>query len=226
MTIEQFEKKFEKIKKLGFVRSTRRGPTGIGHTLEDLLEIQENNFSTPDLGKIELKAHRNKNQSLITLFTFNRKVWKMPPLKAIKNFGSKDKDGRFGLYYTMSLQPNSVGLFLDVSDQEISVRHKDGDIIAVWELKTLAERFSKKIPALIFVSAFCEERNDIEYFHFYRAQLMKGTSPELLSHQFKSENIVVDLRLHDAITRARNHGTGFRVYEDKLPLLFRQIEEL
>ena len=82
------------------------------------------------------------------------------------------------------------------------------------------------MPALIFVSAFAEERDGIEYFHFYRAQFMKETSPELLANQFREENILVDLRLHDKGTRARNHGTGFRVYEDKLPLLFQNIIDL
>lgn len=84
----------------------------------------------------------------------------------------------------------------------------------------------QKMPALLFVSAFTEERDGIEYFHFYRAQLMKGTSPSLLADQFKAENILVDLRLHDKGTMARNHGTGFRTYEDKLPLLFQNIMDL
>lgn len=55
---------------------------------------------------------------------------------------------------------------------------------------------------------------------------MKDTSPELLGNQFKEENILVDLRLHDKGTMARNHGTGFRVYEGRLPSLFRHIIEL
>lgn len=55
---------------------------------------------------------------------------------------------------------------------------------------------------------------------------MKGTSPELLADQFKAENILVDLRLHDKGTTARNHGTGFRAFEDKLPLLFQSITDL
>jgi hypothetical protein len=55
---------------------------------------------------------------------------------------------------------------------------------------------------------------------------MKGTSPELLADQFRAENIFVDLRLHDKGTRARNHGTGFRTYEEKLPLLFSNIQDL
>jgi hypothetical protein len=226
MTIKQFKTKFEKLKAKGFIPSTRKGPTGIGHTLETFLGIRENNQAHPDIEGAELKAHRTKGNSLITLFTFNRKVWQMPPLEAVKKYGSKDKNGRQGLYYTMSLKPNSAGLFLDVRKADISVRHTSGKIVATWQLKVIAEQFMKKIPALIFVSAFTDERDDREYFHFYRAQLMKGTTPELLADQFRAENILVDLRLHDKGTMARNHGTGFRTYEDKLPLLFNSITDL
>ena len=226
MTLEEFKIKFEEIKKQGFIPSLRKGPTGIGYTLETALGIKENNIAEPDIENIELKAHRTKGNNLITLFTFNNKVWQIPPLNAVKKYGSKDKNGRLGLYYTMSLKPNSAGLFLHVSNQEISVRHISGEIIAIWKLEDLAKRFIQKIPALLFVSAFTEERDGKEYFHFYRAQLMKNTTPELLADQFRAENILVDLRLHDKGTRARNHGTGFRAYEDKLPLLFSEIKDI
>lgn len=226
MTIQEFAHKFKEIKTLGYIPTMRKGPTGIGYTLETLLEISENNFASPDVEGAELKAHRTNVNGLITLFTFNNKVWKMPPLDAVKKYGSLDKNGRQGLYYTMSLKPNSAGLFLDVRQTEISVRHISGEIVATWQLQTLVDRFIQKLPALIFVSAFTEERDGVEHFHFYRAQLMKGTSPELLADQFRAENILVDLRLHDKGTMARNHGTGFRTYEDKLPLLFSNIQDL
>lgn len=226
MTITEFIKKFKEIKEKGFIPTTRKGSTGIGHTLETELGIKENNDAHPDIEGAELKAHRTKGNSMITLFTFNNKVWKIPPLDAVKKYGNLDKDGRQGLYYTMSLKPNSAGLFLDVKKTEISVRHISGEIIATWQLQTLADRFIQKLPALLFVSAFTEERDGLEYFHFYRAQLMKGTSPELLADQFREENILVDLRLHDKGTMARNHGTGFRTFEDKLPSLFQSITDL
>jgi len=50
-----------------------------------LLGIAENNDAHPDIEGAELKAHRTNVNSLITLFTFNNKVWKMPPLEAVKN---------------------------------------------------------------------------------------------------------------------------------------------
>jgi hypothetical protein len=226
MTLKEFVKKFEEIKTMGFIRTKRNGPTGIGYTLETLLKIAENNEARPDIEGAELKAHRTKGNNLITLFTFNNKVWQIPPLEAVKMYGSLDKNGRMGLYYTMSLKPNSAGLFLDVRKTEISVRHISGKIIASWPLQALVDRFMQKIPALVFVSAFTEERDGVEYFHYYRAQLMQGTSLELLRNQFRAENIVVDLRLHDKGTMARNHGTGFRTFENKLPLLFNNIRDL
>lgn len=226
LTINEFSDRFKKIKKMGFVPSQRKGPTGIGYTLETLLGIDENNSKLPDIEGAELKTHRENSTNLITLFTFNNKAWKMSTLEAVKRYGSLDRDGRQGLYYTMSLKPNSAGLFLDVQEEHIAVRHISGTVVVEWVLEELAARFVSKIPALIFVTAFTELRDDREYFHFQRAQLMKGTTPELLYNQFKSENILVDLRLHDAGTKARNHGTGFRTFEERLPQLFREVIDI
>jgi len=39
MDIKEFSKKFEEIKRLGWVKSKRRGPTGVGQTLEQLLKV-------------------------------------------------------------------------------------------------------------------------------------------------------------------------------------------
>lgn len=226
ITIDEFKEAFNKVKSLGWVQSKRRGPTGIGYTLEELLGLPENNIALPDLGQIELKAHRINSNSMITLFTFNRKAWKMKPLEAVRRYGTPDLNGRLGLYFTMSRIPNSTGLFLKVESESISVRHISGELIVEWQLDDLAERFSKKIPALILVSAFSELRGNSEWFKFERAQLLSGTSKDILRSQIYAGNILIDLRLHDKGTRARNHGTGFRVYEDKLPFLFQSVTDL
>lgn len=226
MTLNEFKKAFAKLKAKGWVQSERRGPTGVGQTLEKLLDLPENNIALPDLGEIELKAHRVNSSSMVTLFTFNRKVWKMKPLDAIKQYGTPDENGRLGLYFTMSRTPNSSGLFLHNERESISVRHISGQVVAEWQLQTLAERFISKIPAMIFISAFSEMRGDIEWFRFDRAQLLTGTSADIIHNQILAGNILVDLRLHDKITSARNHGTGFRAHEDKLSLLFQTVKDL
>ncbi len=226
MDLEEFKIRFRELKSQGFVKSLRKGPTGIGFTLETFMQLDENNLALPDIEEVEIKAHRDNSKSMITLFTFNKKAWQINPLVAIRKYGSYDENGRLGMYYTMSLTPNSAGLFLIVDREKISVKHISGEIVATWQLSALTERFLQKIPALLFVSAHTEERAGVEYFHFYRCQLMQDTTEELLSELFKTGNLLVDLRLHDKETRARNHGTGFRTFEDKLPLLFKKIEDI
>ncbi len=227
MNLEKFIKKFEILKSKGWVKSQRKGPTGVGHTLERLLGLDENNIALPDIsGTAELKARRINSNSMVTLFTFNRGAWKSKPLDAIKEYGTEDNNGRLGMYFTMSQMPNSAGLFIDFDNESVWVMHKTGKVLAKWNFENIAERFRQKIPSLILASAFSEERGDAEFFKYDRAQLMKNTSADAVANQIKAGNILIDLRLHDRGTMARNHGTGFRVYEETLPLLFSKVEDL
>ena len=70
MTIGELKVKLDDIKKLKFCPTHRLGDNGIGKTLEDLLEIKENNIPLCDIGKVaELKAYRKGATSMLTLFT-------------------------------------------------------------------------------------------------------------------------------------------------------------
>lgn len=74
LTIATFKKKFARVREKDWIASKRKGPTGVGQTLEYYLGMKENNIALPDLGTVELKAHRVGSSSMITLFTFNRKA--------------------------------------------------------------------------------------------------------------------------------------------------------
>jgi hypothetical protein len=69
MDYAEFLRKMTNIKAMNYVPSHRKGPTGIGKTLEDLLGIKENNIPGPDFTKHELKSARVNSASMITLFT-------------------------------------------------------------------------------------------------------------------------------------------------------------
>ncbi|MFH1170569.1 MAG: MvaI/BcnI family restriction endonuclease [Candidatus Vogelbacteria bacterium] len=61
--------KLKEISAMGFVPNARKGNAGgIGNTLEDLLEIKENNLPIPNAAEWELKTKRLNTTSLITLF--------------------------------------------------------------------------------------------------------------------------------------------------------------
>jgi hypothetical protein len=218
LTLETFKKKFTEVREKGWIPSKRKGPTGVGQTLEYYLGMQENNIALPDLGTVELKAHRIGSSAMITLFTFNRKAWKINPLKAIKKYGTRDSNGRLGMYFTMARTPNSMGLFLHIDRSSISVRHISGEIIAEWQLEMLAERFAKKIPGLVLVSAFGEMRGDVEWFYYSRAQLLTGTSPDIISDQLWAGNVMFDVRMD---TRPTSSELRYQVKSDWMQWSFK-----
>ena len=95
MTLQEIQQELKKLKNKGYIRSLRKGPTGIGYTLEKELDLKENNIAIPDIGgRVELKATRINAKSLITLFTFNKGVWQMPQRSVIENYGYLDDKDR------------------------------------------------------------------------------------------------------------------------------------
>lgn len=58
ITLEDILQKLIDLKAIGYITTHRAGPTGIGKTLEDLLEIQENNIDISNTTFAELKSAR------------------------------------------------------------------------------------------------------------------------------------------------------------------------
>ena len=66
---EELIEKLKVIYKQGWVENKRGGNDGaVGNTLEDLLEIPENNLPIPNAAEWELKAQRATTSSLLTMF--------------------------------------------------------------------------------------------------------------------------------------------------------------
>lgn len=61
--------RLQEIKQMGWITNQRPGNAGgVGNTLEDLLDVAENNLQLPDFGEWELKSQRAETGSLLTLF--------------------------------------------------------------------------------------------------------------------------------------------------------------
>ena len=66
---QMLREELKKIKEMGWIKNRRPGNAGgVGNTLEDLLNVPENNLQLPDFGKWELKSQRSATSSLLTLF--------------------------------------------------------------------------------------------------------------------------------------------------------------
>jgi len=222
MDLNTFRTRFAALKSRGFVKSARRGNTGVGHTLETHLGLTENNIALSDLEVAELKAHREGSDSLITLFTSDKGAWVVKQLDAIRKFGIEGDGGRRNLYVTLFAGRGATDLALEVDDELAVIRHRSGTVVAKWTHSDLADVFSKKFPALMLVTASVEQRSDGEWFHYHSARLLRGTSSEHLQRGMSEGRIAIDLRLHDKGGSVRNHGTGFRIAESQLAHLFEE----
>lgn len=233
MTLKEIQEKLESLKHKGFVPSKRRGPTGIGHTLEQELQLDETNIAVPDIGgRVELKANRRDSSSLITLFTFNRGIWQIPQKEVIEKYGYVDENGRKALYNTIYVdKQNSQGLTLtiDKENNQVKLTHKaSGELVAVWSVYTIVGKFISKLERAIFV--FAQSRKDDkgkEEFYFDEAYLLEQPSPDKFMEAFAKSIIAIDIRMYIKDSGAvRNHGTGIRIFEKDIPQLYGKKREL
>ena len=68
-TKDSIIKTLQDIRGMGWIENLRHGNDGgVGNTLEDLLEIEENNLPVPNASEWELKCQRSNTSSLTTLF--------------------------------------------------------------------------------------------------------------------------------------------------------------
>lgn len=139
--LEQLKLKLQEIKNKGFIKSHRKDNTGIGKTLEDEMNISENNLKTGDFmvgdGWVELKAQRRKASSRITLST-KEPEWIFDKLNTIKKTGYKDSKGRVGLKITLNTSTfNPKGYKLELNKDRICIVHKNIGEVCFFDIKEL-----------------------------------------------------------------------------------------
>lgn len=158
MQLKELIKHLESLKLKGFIKSLRKGPTGIGHLLEKELGLLETNIAVPDIGgRVELKATRRNTNSLITLFTFNKGVWKINQKELINRYGYKDEKNRQALYNIVNVKtPNTQGFYL-ITDKEkhliILKNINEIEHIAEWSTYVIAGKFMTKLDRLLLIIA-------------------------------------------------------------------------
>ena len=224
-TFDELVDGIKKLKKRGFIKTHRSGNTGIGKTLEDLLGIEENNFPGPDGITTELKSARKNSKSMLTLFTKSPDPHGINS-KLLKNFGYPGENGKLHLHSTINaLEFNTLkgktGFKIEIKDGQINIASKLKNIVPYWKKETLQKSFEKKYKELLYVKADTKGWDSNEEFHFNEAWLMKGFDFDNFVKLLKNGEIKVDIRIGQYEDGSpHDHGTGFRVFPDKLHLCF------
>ena len=230
---EELIQKLRKIKEQGWIRTHRKGNTGIGKTLEDLLGIKENNIPGPNAAMIELKATRKNVSNMITLFT------KSPLPKGantilLERYGYESRRGnkRKELHITISAKEfnnikGKTGLKVDIKGNRVDIINIDNEVLGYWEKETLEDSFEKKLPKLLLVMADARGSGSNEEFWYNEAWLLSGFDFDNFVRLLKEGIILVDIRIGQYPDgRTHDHGTAFRIFPDKLDLCFSHRERI
>jgi hypothetical protein len=247
MDYQEFLKRIAKIKAMNYVETHRDGPTGIGKTLEDLLEIKENNIAGPDFSNCELKATRKNSASMITLFT--KKFQPDSGKKLLQEYGYKQRKVSSSykqitltgeepeasmipledkeLHSTVdSSKPNSLGLKLSVGRDRVFIENNK-NVEAYYDFTVLDQALKKKYNNLIHVLAEHKKVQKKEYFWYNEAYLYQGFRFETFLQLIRDGKMKVDIRIgHYPNGNPHDHGTGLRIMPQYLPKCFDSVKKV
>ena len=238
--IRVLQKKFLQIKNMEYVKSVRKGNTGIGATFESLLEKNEESFEIPDFYGIEIKTRRSYSKSLITLFNAVPTGGSFYEVKRLRDtYGYRDPDAhdlkklntmvgadelvKVGLWYYFKIRVDreKEKVYLEVYDwNKVLI-----DSETYWDFDILKEKLYRKLRVLALVKAWPNRINGYEYFKYYKMNiyLLKGFQEfiELLEEGsikvlFKIGNYYDEKRYGNV----HSHGVGFAIREEDLVQLF------
>lgn len=235
-TLNDFIDEYTKIKNMGWVKTHRSGPTGIGKTLEDLLGIPENNRDEPDFGDYELKSCRRNSQSMLTLFTRAPKPAKSNTYLRMKygySSNAYDNDEKV-LHSTLTaarfvpIANTGHKLKIECQKDKILIASENGTENVYWTEADLQKAFQKKYKnKMVYAKAESKGKGASEEFRFVEAYEASGFDFDTFNKLLKQGKIYVDLRIGQYPDgRTHDHGTGFRIREADEPLLFKNFKQI
>ncbi len=238
--------RFWEVERLGFVPSNRRHNTGIGKTFEDYVGVVENNLVKPDLYGFEIKSHRELASSYVTLFT------KVPVFPSRANTYLKDRYGvpypnnaflkklhvsMFTSKYSLAYNKYNFRLINDKENAVVRIGIFDPannqliDNSVGYTYDCLDEVLKTKLKNLFFVSARTTIIGDKEHFHFNKAEIFTEPSLKKFLKLVDDGVIMYDIRIGSYKSgknygKAHDHGSGFRILERNIQLLYEKHESI
>jgi len=232
ITLRQLKEQLEKIKAMGFVKTHRAHDTGIGKTLEDLLDIKENNLCLPDVGDVELKAKRIDSGSMLTVAT------KSPEPKGVnkvlfEKYKYLDKEGQFNLHSTVYGSRKNPQSFKVAFENDRLVLKNKSKIFVYWPVSIFDDVLKAKSDNILLVLAETkgERKTKNERFHFTEAYLLSNLNINKFESAVKRDKLKIDIRI-GAYRSGKNkgkyhdHGTGFRINKRDFLCLFDNFTQI
>ena len=231
-------KRFEEIKKMGYIKGVNNSLAAMGMTLEKMMGANAGGFQIPDFYGIELKTRRSYSQSDITLFSATPDgIFQIERIK--DRYGYADKDIKKAKVFKGNVycnRYNSIGkkflfkldidykeerIYLEVYDKNLKLIDKE----SYWSFKDLEEILYRKLQYLALIDVWPSKRKGEMYYCYYRMRLFKLKDFERFISLINDGIISILINIGVYKTEKRygqtyNHGCAFRINEKKLVFLF------
>lgn len=242
--LEILKNEFKRIKKMGYVKSTREGYTGIEKTFEDLLGKKEDSLSNPDFHGIEIKTKRAFSKSYTTLFNATPRGKTNSETKRLKNiYGYPDQVIKKAKVLNQSVQANCstfvAGRYLfklniDKEQERVYLCITDKNFWPLerevyWTFEELEQKLYKKLKYLAFVKAWTKNIDGEDYYKYYDINFYKLKGFEEFLRLLEDGTIRVSFKIGvfrsgKRMGEARDRGTSFEIEELDLYKLFDEVE--
>lgn len=229
---------------------------GIGNTLEDLLGIEENNLPIPNAAEWELKTQRLGTTSLTTLFHTepSPRALKFVPSVLLPEYGWKHKEagkkypetemsfrqtihglGRSDRGFSVAIDEKERKVLISFDSSLVAIKHTDwlkgiSKAVGLNELETqpywgfddLFHKAGTKLLNCFYVQAKVKKEKGAEFYHYQKIQMLKGFNFEGFLNGLREGFVLVDFDARSG----HNHGTKFRLRQNRLPDLYESVEEI
>lgn len=229
---------------------------GIGNTLEDLLGIEENNLPIPNAVEWELKCQRSASSSLVTLFHMepSPRALKFVPKVLLSSYGWSHQEAgkrykssersfrqtisgaiRSDRGFTVIVDKTSAKVLISFDSKSVDPRHEEwlkevarnknlGELEPqpYWGFEDLEHKAGTKLLNCFFVQAEVKKDENQEYYLYSKIMMLKRFDLDGFLQGLNEGYVYVDF---DART-GHNHGTKFRLRQDKFPMLYKDIKEI
>lgn len=227
--------KFKEIRSRGWIETNRHGDQCLGNTFEDLLGVEENNKHEADYKGIELKAHRNITNSMVSLFskapssprgvnTYLRETYGVIDPKYNKQVlnttvgGNKFNTHRGGHCFKVEVDRANQKMWLiikDLNSNKVLEDETNGQMVN-WNFAVLTKALEKKLKKIAIVYGDEKDENGKHYVKFDKLVIFEGLTLEKMLTAIEIGDLMIDIRIGVYASgknegKTHDHGTAFRI---------------
>lgn len=233
---------FLKIRKLGWIKSLRKGSTGIGYTFETLLGKKEENFELPDYKSVEIKVKRRFSKGFITLFNATPDNSFFVMQKIYDKYGFPESENSKNKVFMGSIYSKKItklgkykfSLLVDWRNKCVRLLVFNGFLFLIndevsWSFDLLEEKLNRKLKCLALVKTDIKTENGEDYFRYSYIRFYNLKNFQVFLKLIDEGIIRITFKVNlnksgKKMGMMHDHGTGFDINEKDLLKLYEEAK--